>query len=128
MSTLRVNTLQDATGSNQPAMAGAAKAWVNFNGTGTVTISSSFNVSSITDNNTGDYTINFTNAMPDTTFAAVASSGNSFSNPPGTVIYTALAEYSASRTTSSVRIIHGYVFGTSYNAYDVPLIAVAVFR
>lgn len=127
MSTLRVNTLQDATGSDQPAMVGAAKAWVNFNGTGTVAISASFNVSSITDNNTGDYTINFTNAMPDTTFAAVASSGND-NAPPATIIYGALAEYSVNRTTSSVQIINGYIFGTSYVARDVPLIAVAVFR
>ena len=42
-----------------------AKAWVNFNGTGTVAIRASFNVSSITDNGTGDYTVNFTTAMPD---------------------------------------------------------------
>jgi hypothetical protein len=40
------------------------KAWVNFNGTGTVAIRASFNVSSITDNGTGDYTVNFTTAMP----------------------------------------------------------------
>jgi hypothetical protein len=44
-------------------MSGAAKAWVNFNGTGTVAIRASFNVTSITDNGTGDYTVNFTMAM-----------------------------------------------------------------
>ena len=42
----------------------AARAWVNFNGTGTVAIRASGNVSSITDNGTGDYTVNFTTAMP----------------------------------------------------------------
>jgi hypothetical protein len=42
-----------------------ARAWVNFNGTGTVAIRASGNVSSITDNGTGDYTVNFTTAMPD---------------------------------------------------------------
>jgi hypothetical protein len=41
------------------------RAWVNFNGTGTVAIRASFNVSSITDNGTGDYTVNFTTALPD---------------------------------------------------------------
>jgi hypothetical protein len=47
----------------------SARAWVNFNGTGTVAIRASGNVSSITDNGTGDYTINFTNAMPDASYS-----------------------------------------------------------
>lgn len=49
----------------------APRAWVNFNGTGTVAIRASGNVSSITDNGTGDYTINFTTAMPDADYCAV---------------------------------------------------------
>lgn len=44
------------------------RAWVNFNGTGTVAIRASFNVTSITDNGTGDYTVNFTTAMPDANY------------------------------------------------------------
>ena len=50
-------------------------AWVNFNGTGTVAIRASGNVSSITDNNTGDYTVNFTTAMPDENYAVCISAG-----------------------------------------------------
>lgn len=50
------------------------KAWVRFNGTGTPAIAGSYNVSSITDNGTGDYTINFTTAMADANYAAVATS------------------------------------------------------
>jgi hypothetical protein len=73
MSTLRVNTLQNAAGTGQPAMSGAAKAWVNFNGTGTVAIRASFNVTSITDNGTGDYTVNFTTAMTDVDYAITTS-------------------------------------------------------
>lgn len=69
MSTLRVNTIQDSTGSSSPAINGLARAWVNFNGTGTVAIRASLNVSSITDNGTGDYTINFTTAMSDANYA-----------------------------------------------------------
>ena len=46
------------------------RAWVNFNGTGTVAIRASGNVSSITDNGTGDYTVNFTTAMPDANYSA----------------------------------------------------------
>ena len=51
------------------------KAWVNFNGTGTVAIRSSFNVSSITDNGSGDYTVNFTNAMTDANYSVSSLSG-----------------------------------------------------
>ena len=79
MSTLRVNTLQNAAGTGQPAMSGAAKAWVNFNGTGTVAIRASFNVTSITDNGTGDYTVNFTNALEDANYAPAFGSSNAAS-------------------------------------------------
>ena len=67
------------------------RAWVNFNGTGTVAIRASGNVSSITDNGTGDYTVNFTTAMPDANYSAVLTSSNnasaytmciSVANPP----------------------------------------------
>lgn len=51
-----------------------ARAWVNFNGTGTVAIRASGNVSSITDNGTGIYAVSFTTAMPDANYSAVASS------------------------------------------------------
>ena len=75
MSTVRTNTLSNAVGSASvpvdTVISGSAKAWVNFNGTGTVAIRASFNVSSITDNGTGDYTVNFTTAMPDTSYSAV---------------------------------------------------------
>lgn len=54
----------------------ACRGWVNFNGTGTVAIRASGNVSSITDNGTGDYTVNFTTALPDANFAVVVGVGN----------------------------------------------------
>lgn len=60
------------------------RAWVNFNGTGTVAIRAAGNVSSITDNGTGDYTVNFTNAMSDANYAVVClnvqTSGNTVVN------------------------------------------------
>ena len=71
MSTLRVNTLQTQAG----VEVYTAKAWVNFNGTGTVAIRAAGNVSSITDNGTGDYTVNFTTAMVDADFSAVGTVG-----------------------------------------------------
>jgi hypothetical protein len=57
------------------------RAWVNFNGTGTVAIRASGNVSSITDHGTGEYTVNFTTAMPDTNYAVTITvvSGSSAS-------------------------------------------------
>ena len=79
MSTLKVNTVQhntsgfnnvvqftDGAGTENGTL---CRAWVSFNGTGTVAINESFNVTSVTDNATGQYTINFTNAMPDAHYA-----------------------------------------------------------
>jgi hypothetical protein len=57
------------SGYGSVATAYGCRAWVNFNGTGTVAIRASGNVSSITDNNTGNYTINFTTAMPDVNYS-----------------------------------------------------------
>ena len=54
----------------------ACKAWVNFNGTGTVAIRAGYNVSSITDNGTGDYTVNFTAAMIDANYSISGSQGD----------------------------------------------------
>ena len=79
MSTLKVNTIQNtsaAHGSTPEQIAqGRAKAWVNFNGTGTVAIRDNFNVSSITDSGTGVYTANFTTAMANANYASVVSTG-----------------------------------------------------
>jgi hypothetical protein len=65
MSEIRANTISDAAGTGPVTLTkqSAAKAWVNFNGTGTIAARDSFNVSSLTDNGTGDYTVNFTNAF-----------------------------------------------------------------
>lgn len=61
------------SGYGSVATAYGCRAWVNFNGTGTVAIRASGNVTSITDNGTGYYTVNFTNAMPDVNYAVVAT-------------------------------------------------------
>ena len=58
----------------------AVKAWVNFNGTGTVAIRASFNVSSITDNGTGDYTVNFATALADANYSFIGTAGRGASN------------------------------------------------
>jgi hypothetical protein len=68
-----VSTLNDDTGvlATQNGMTGIAKAWVNFAGaSGTINVS--FNVSSVTRNSTGDYTVNFTTAMPSANYSYFA--------------------------------------------------------
>ena len=76
-------TLFNASGS---APVYACRAWVNFNGTGTVAIRGSGNVSSITDNGTGDYTANFTTAMPDANYAVVGATSREVVIYQGAVI------------------------------------------
>jgi hypothetical protein len=82
------------------------RAWVNFNGTGTVAIRASFNVSSITDNGTGDYTVNFTTAMPDTNYIGVMSgspqNGRFYSNWGGTYNNSTTA---VTNTTTTFRLV-----------------------
>ena len=81
MSTIRATTLSNLAGSQtistDRVAQGTAFAWVNFNGTGTVAIRGSYNVTSITDNGTGNYTVNFTAAAPDANYSAqVTTSGS----------------------------------------------------
>ena len=76
MSTIKANTLLHSDGSTttQPSIPALdqrmAKAWVNFNGGGTVAIRDSYNVSSITDNGTGHYTVTFSTAMANANYCA----------------------------------------------------------
>ena len=69
------------SGYGSVATAYACRAWVNFDGTGTVAIRASGNVSSITDNGTGNYTVNFTTAMPDGNYAMVSCASDEGSGP-----------------------------------------------
>jgi len=68
-----------------------ARAWVNFNGTGTVAIRASGNVTSITDGGVGVYTVNFTTAMPDADYAVETSSIATAANAPRHTQYNTLA-------------------------------------
>ena len=97
----------------------AARAWVNFNGTSTVAIRASGNVSSITDNGTGDYTVNFTTAMPDANYS-IASIGNR-----SQAYLTALNDTAAAPTSSAVRIATVTV---ALSFADPPYVYVAIFR
>lgn len=83
MSTLNVSNITDGTDTvgTSYVLNGSAKAWVNFNGTGTVAIRDSFNVASLTDNGTGDYSVSFSNDTGNANYAvSVSSSSGGASN------------------------------------------------
>ena len=85
---LTIDTLKAGTGvlATQNGMTGIAKAWVNFNGVGGA-IRGSFNVSSITVNGTGDYTVTFTTAMPNANYALAGSARFDGSSSPTAIRY-----------------------------------------
>jgi hypothetical protein len=116
------------SGYGSVATAYGCRAWVNFNGTGTVAIRASGNVSSITDNGTADYTINFTNAMPDANYSPCVSSGfgSSAGTPLTSMTIFANTSGTVAPTTSSFRFygLYGGVFAASDSAYY----CVSVFR
>ena len=111
MSTLKTNTIKNTDDVEMYL----AKAWVNFNGTGTVAIRAAGNVSSVTDNGAGDYTVNFTTAMPDANYAGVVSASNEASAYPITRIHDDVSVLSTScrlvpmRNTSGINIDTPYV-------------------
>ena len=70
-----------------------AKAWVNFNGTGSVSIRDSFNVDSITDHGTGNYTVNFTTNLANANFAVAVSGCDSTESEPPTAINFAVKDF-----------------------------------
>ena len=91
-----------------------ARALVNFNGTGTVAIRASGNVSSITDNGTGDYTVNFTTAMSDVNYAVAVSGTN-----------VVLDDSATAKTTSAFRF---NTYNLSATKTDGANVSVAIFR
>jgi hypothetical protein len=115
--------MQFNSGYGSVATAYGCRAWVNFNGTGTVAIRASGNVSSITDNGTGDYTINFTSAMPDTNYSVSGALNEVASNNGASVIIS----NSTSPTTSAVRVLRIQGNTTTPNA-DCSIFCVAIHR
>ena len=123
MSTLKVTTIQDTSGGNastsEQINQGRAKAWVNFNGTGTVSIRDNFNVSSITDSGTGVYTANFSSAMSNNDYASVVSTGNNDKGRYGIMID------SDDKTTSACKIF-GFQTSTG-SSLDSEEVSLAIF-
>jgi hypothetical protein len=124
MSTLKTNTLSNVAGTASTAIEnainGSAKAWVNFNGTGTVAIRASYNVSSITDNGAGDYTVNFTTALADTNYCTVTgcSEGGGVGN----------LKVSAARAVSTSAVRLGTGDNNTDSIQDFDNVNVTVFR
>jgi len=106
------------------AVNGPAKSWINFNGTGTVAVLASFNLSSITDNGTGDYTINFTTAMPDAAYAFTGSILGRSADLDLMVLVPREGGY----TAGSIRV-SGRQGNHNYSAAsDTAVVTVAIFR
>jgi hypothetical protein len=133
--TVKADVLQSDTANVPPQFNGGngvqvgtlCRAWVNFNGTGTVAIRASFNVSSITDNGTGDYTVNFTNSLVDANYAAVATANqNAAGNPAGFSIGYPDNNSTITYSTTQVRFL--VKFGSSSSVFDAPTVSVAIFR
>lgn len=106
LTTPNIDSAQFATVSGTAPLY-ACRAWVNFNGTGTVAIRASGNVSSITDNGVGDYTVNFTTAMPDANYSWAG-------NAAYTNVYLSWKDTSYTQSASAVRI-------TAYTAASLPV-------
>ena len=101
---------------------GKCYAWVNFNGTGTVAIRAALNVTSITDNGTGDYTANFTAALPDGNYSAPITCGqtaNSMTTDIGPL---------AGAAPTATQLRFGTRNSVTGNATDATYVMVAVFR
>jgi len=126
MSTLKVDTIRDGGAGFNDVVTFAnsvgtengrlCRAFVNFNGVGAVAIRASFNVNSIAKNGTGDYTVNFSNAMSDANYCVAFSVG-------GTV--GTLAQRTNTQTASAIQ-----VFSTNFSSTstDVASVFVAIFR
>jgi len=109
----------------------SARAWVNFNGIGTVAIRDSGNVSSITDNGTGDYTVNFTTAMPDANYSVLFGSSHRDDSPNGDQGWLNLRSQNGAtnmKTTSAVSVWGSSKMSSIGTAVDLQYADVVIFR
>jgi len=124
MSTLKLDTIASRDGTESTDVTnvinGSAKAWVNFNGTGTVAIRASYNVTSITDNTTGDYTVNFATAFADRNYA-MASHSSRGAGGEMPLLYS-----KGTDAAGSINIKCGYTWSVAY--IDPEVASVVFFR
>ena len=112
MSTLKVNNIQTAGGGSnstpEQIEQGRAKAWINFDGDGTISIRDSFNVSSITDNGTGDYTVSYSTAMASTFYCGVGGGKGDNDGTDANKTVTSFKRISSTPATGNSRIVTGF--------------------
>ena len=128
MSTLKLDTIASRDGTESTDVTnvinGSAKAWVNFNGEGTVAIRESFNVSSITDNATGVYTVNFETAFDDANYVSTGHCG--YNGGHYLMGLEIKAEGGLEISTTSCKFECRY--GASATKYDMLIVSIAFFR
>jgi hypothetical protein len=127
---LTIDTLKASSGvlATQNGMTGIAKAWCQFGGT-TPTLNGSFNISSITKNGTGDYTFNFTTAMPNANYAFVGSASINLSTSGYTSFFPNSivgSPYYQAPTTTNCRATLSYS-ASGAQASDVNYASMAIF-
>lgn len=114
----QVKTATSATGA---APIFSCRSWVNFNGSGTVAIRANGNVSSITDNGTGNYTVNFATALPDANYC-VSATGKSDIDVRTVNLNPSAAHFA----TGSIRVLG--VLNSDASVFDVDFASVSIFR
>lgn len=121
MSTVKFDTWQNTDGTENYK----CRAWVNFDGRG-ITIRGSGNVSSITDNDTGDYTVNFTTALADANYVVVGSTGTTANGDPPSTLNTNRARGTGNHVDSTTTAVRISIDPVSNG--DSKYVSVAVFR
>ena len=126
--------VKTATNASGDAPVYACRAWVNFNGRGTVLILASGNVSSITNNGTGDYTVNFTTAMPDANYSVsgfTCRSGTPTVRGGATITYDIQEDGTGTAPTASslrIRTITNASPNANALVADMALVSISIFR
>lgn len=121
--TLTLSTLSDGTNSTSVtnAIQGSAKAWVNF--TAGSTIRAAYNVSSVTKNSNGYYTLNFTNALVDTNYVVITNSGSPNSSSYETSgVYTPSNNSYGTKTTSAVQVNYYTPGVANYDPFETDVV------
>ena len=121
MSTIKVDTIK--TTSNVEVF--TCKAWVNFDGT-TAGIRASGNVTSVVDNGTGNFTVNFTNSMTDNNYSYAVNGWKIGGYSPHADIYFGGSGYSTYVTTSSIQV--GYAGTSGFTVSDPNVMSIVIFR
>ena len=124
--TIVADTLQNGAGTSTSmtnAITGSAKVWVNFNGTSGAINGTAFNVSSVTRNGTGDYTVNFTTAMPNTNYVVTGACQyvNTGSQTNQNIVF-GINDGSGNFTTTTTRVSTK----ASSTSYDCAIVMVGI--